>query len=179
MKKNCVILKWNPAISSYSMSRFLNDISGSEPESDWSIHEYEKVKAGDRFFMLKVGAGICGIVAAGFITSDPEQDADWSGRGRKVYYADYACEFMVNPETLPIPESRFLENNIPGFDWYGGHSGVVLNATQAEVLERLYSKYLHDHAALFAERIDLMAKRNMDNDQLYMEDDLWEKIRRN
>ena len=179
MKKNCVILKWNPAISSYSMSRFLNDISWGEPESDWSIHEYEKVKTGDRFFMLKVGAGTCGIVAAGTITSDPEQDADWSGRGRKVYYADYTCEFMVNPETLPILESRFLENNISGFDWHGGHSGVILNATQAEVLDRLYSKYLHDHAALFAERFDLMETRNMDNDQLYIEDDLWEKIRSN
>jgi len=57
MKKNCVILKWNPAISSYSMCRFLNNISWSEPESDWSIYDYDRVKAGDQFFMLKVGIG--------------------------------------------------------------------------------------------------------------------------
>ena len=55
MKKNCVILKWNPAISSYSMLRFLDNISWTESESDWSIYEYDKVKAGDQFFMLKVG----------------------------------------------------------------------------------------------------------------------------
>jgi len=116
MKKNCVILKWNPAISSYSMCRFLNNISWSEPESDWSIYDYDRVKAGDQFFMLKVGIGTCGIVAAGRITGDPAVGEDWSGRGRKVYYADYECSFMVNPETLPILERCVLEENIPGFE---------------------------------------------------------------
>ena len=105
MEKNCVILKWNPAISSYSMSSFLQAVEWEESESDWSIYEYDKVKTGDQFFMLKVGCGTCGIVAAGKITSDPVVDEDWSGRGRKVYYSDYDCDFMVNPATLPILES--------------------------------------------------------------------------
>ena len=172
MKKNCVILKWNPAISSYSMCRFLNDISWGEPESDWSIFQYDKVKAGDQFFMLKVGIGTCGIVAAGKITSDPEAGEDWSGRGRKVYYADYECSFMVNPETLPILESSVLEDNIPGFDWKSGHSGVVLDDEQAAVLNRLFDKYLNDNAAVFSDRLELIQKRDMDNDQLYIENKL-------
>ena len=177
MKKNCVILKWNPAISSYSMCRFLNDISWCETESDWSIYEYDKVKAGDQFFMLKVGIGTCGIVAAVVITSDPAVGEDWSGRGRKVYYADYECAFMVNPETLPVLECSVLEENIPGFDWNGGHSGVVLNAEQAQVLNRLFDKYLHDNAAVFAERMALIEKRGMDDDQIYFDQEFFGKIR--
>ena len=176
MEKNCVILKWNPAISSYSMIRFLEDIIDRENQSDWSIYEYEKVKTGDQFFMLKVGVGTCGIVAAGEITSDPEQDEDWSGRGRKVYYSDYACELMVNPDTLPIIESSMLEDNIPGFDWYGGHSGAVLEEQQAEVLNRMYQKYLQYHAAIFSDRLALIRKREMYNDQLYIEPRLLDAI---
>lgn len=167
--KNCVILKWNPAISSYSMSRFLNDISWNENESDWSIYEYDKVKAGDQFFMLKVGIGTCGIVAAGAITSDPAAGEDWSGRGRKVYYADYTCEFMVNPETLPILESGVLEEKIPDFDWRAGHSGVVLTPCQSRKLNDIYQNYLQENAAIFADRFALIDRRNMDNDQIYIE----------
>ena len=47
MKENCVILKWNPAISSYSMIRFLQNIVWEKNESDWSIYEYEKVQIVD------------------------------------------------------------------------------------------------------------------------------------
>lgn len=174
--KKIVILKWNPAISSYSMLRFLQDIAWEDTESDWSIYEYDKVKTGDQFFMLKVGIGTCGIVASGKITSDPVVDEDWSGRGRKVYYSDYVCDFMVNPETLPILESSILEDNIPGFDWNGGHSGVVLDNAQATALEQLFGKYLHDNAALFADRQALIEKRDMDNDQLYIAGELLTEI---
>jgi hypothetical protein len=177
MKRNCVILKWNPAISSYSMLRFLNAVSWCETESDWSIYEYEKVRAGDRFFMLKVGCGTCGIVAAGEITSDPAPGEDWSGRKRKVYYADYSCDFMVNPETLPILESSFLEIRIPGFDWYGGHSGVVPDDETGRTLNRLFEQYLRENAAVFTDRLELMEKRCMDNDQIYIDEDLLDKIK--
>ena len=176
MKKNCVILKWNPAISSYSMSRFLQAIEWEESSSDWSIAQYDRVKAGDQFFMLKVGIGTCGIVAAGIITSDPAVGEDWSGRGRKVYYSDYDCNFMVNPETLPILESSVLEDNIPGFDWNGGSSGVVLDDEQTAVLKRLFDKYLRDNAAIFNDRLALIEKRGMDNDQLYIEEELLTEI---
>jgi hypothetical protein len=174
--KTCVILKWNPAISSYSMLHFLSSINYEETESDWSIYEHEKVKAGDQFFMLKVGVGTCGIVSAGTITSDPVCDEDWSGRGRKVFYSDYTCDFMVNPETLPILESSVLEDNIPDFDWNGGHSGAVLSEEQASVLNRLFDKYLRDNAATFADRLQLIERRHMDNDQLYISEELFEKI---
>ena len=176
MKKNCVILKWNPAISSYSMSRFLQAIEWEEPGSDWSIAQHDQVKTGDQFFMLKVGAGMCGIVASGTITSDPAAGEDWSGRGRRVFYSDYDCDFMVNPETLPILESSVLEDNIPGFDWNGGHSGVVLEDEQAAVLKRLFDKYLRDHAAIFTDRLALIEKRGMDNDQLYIEAEILAEI---
>ena len=83
-EKNCVHLKWNPAIFSYNMSRFLPAVEWEEASSDWSIVQYDRVKAGDRFFMLRVGLGMCGIAASGKITSDPTPGEDWSDRGRKV-----------------------------------------------------------------------------------------------
>ena len=159
------------------MSRFLEDIQW-EGVSDWSIAQYDRVKAGDKFFMLKVGLGVCGIVASGKITSDPEIGEDWSGRGRQVYYSEYDCDFMVNPETLPVLESRTLKEHTPDFDWNGGHSGVVLDNKQAAVLKRLFDSYLKDNAAVFTERLALIEKRDMDNDQLYINKRLLTKIQK-
>jgi hypothetical protein len=73
-------------------------------------------------------------------------------------------------------ESSVLEDNIPGFDWNGGHSGVVLDDEQAAVLNRLFDKYLHDNAAIFADRLELIEKRGMENDQIYIDTELFDKI---
>ena len=177
MNENCVVFKWNPGISSYSFTDFEIAIANEEYDSDWSIFDHEKVKTGDRFFMLKVGCGTCGIVAAGVITSDPKPGRDWSGKGRKVWYSDYRSEFMVNPATLPIIESTALEDNIPGFDWYGGHSGVVLEEDSAAVLEKLYLTYLRKNIPIFTKRLNLIRERNSYNDQLYINEKLLTQIK--
>ena len=164
---NVVILKWNPAISSYSFIRFLEHIVEKENVMNWSIWEYEKAHKGDEVFMLKVGCGINGIVMAGKLTSEPYVSGDWSGRGRKVYYSDFKVELMVNPATLPIIESSFLEDNVPGFEWYSGHSGAVLDEQQAQAFRIIYDRYLRENAPVFLDRQELIAQRGLLNDQFF------------
>lgn len=175
--KNTVILKWNPAISSYSMGRFLNDIVSRNAESDWSIWEYEHVHKGDIFYMLKVGMGQPGIVMRGKITSDPEPGEDWSRQGRKVYYSNYTAEIMINPDTLPLLSSNTLRDSIPGFDWFAGHSGVVLDKKQSEILNNVWEEYLQKNKAEFLSRLELIECRDLLNDQLYLAPALVKVIR--
>ena len=64
------ILMWNPSISSYTMERFEDDLrdmtDGRTPEDfNWSVWDYENVKEGDKFFMVKVGPGTNGVVISG------------------------------------------------------------------------------------------------------------------
>ena len=176
MGKNCVILKWNPDISSYSMIRFCSDILDKNNTSDWSIYEYDKVKKGDQFFMLKVGTGTCGIVASGEITADPAAGEDWRGTQNIVYYADYCCEIMVNPDKLPIIDSSILEKSITDFNWRGGHSGTVLNELQTAELNRIYRSYLLKNAVCFDKRLKTLAKRGAYNYHLYIDEKLLKQI---
>ena len=165
---NTVILKWNPAVSSYNLIRFLDDIVQENNESDWSIWEHERVRAGDTFYMLKVGHGQTGIVMRGKITTDPVEDEDWSGRGRRTYYCNYQAEIMINPDAFPLLGSDALQDNIPDFDWTGGHAGVVLEPRSAAVLETMWQVYLLENGAEFTSRIELIGRRNMINDQLFL-----------
>lgn len=165
---NTVIFKWNPAISSYSMLEFLDDIRRKINNGDWSVHDYEKINAGDRFYMLKVGKGQTGIVKRGRIITDPFTDEDWFRQKRKTYYCDYRANIMINPDTFSLLSSEQLQQTIPNFDWFGGHSGLVLDPVQANRLEKLWNTYLTDMQEEFLARLELMEKRdNMINDQLF------------
>ena len=179
MMANTVIFKWNPAISSCSMHQFLEEILDEDGRGDWSVHDYERIHAGDIFYMLKVGKGQTGIVKRGGITTDPVTDEDWSRQGRVTYYCDYEAEIMINPDTFSLLTSEQLQEAIPDFDWFGGHSGVVLNEDQAAKLETLWHKYLMSMIDEFCSRSELIERRdNMVNDQIYIALQLDEKILR-
>ena len=112
----------------------------------------------------------------GTITGAPVAYGDWSGRGRVVYYCDYEAEIRINPDTFALLTSERLRDAIPDFDWFGGHSGVVLDEGQAAKLEALWQQYLQDMLDEFASRLELIERRGMPNDQLYLAPALDEKL---
>ncbi|MBR5856823.1 MAG: hypothetical protein IKY70_06090 [Bacteroidales bacterium] len=133
------ILMWNPSISSYTMERFeedLRDIANGWKLEDfnWSVWDYENAREGDSFYMVKVGPGTNGIVMSGTFSSNPYQDKDWSGKGRKVFYMDMLIKEMIHPDRCPILSSEKLATEMPDFVWNGGHSGQLLNEEQADKL---------------------------------------------
>lgn len=150
-----VILKWNPGFSSYTMVRFLNDLekcafsNSDKSDMNWSVWDYDKVHAGDTFYMLKVGYGQIGLVAKGTLSSDAYSGEDWSWRDRPTRYCDLKFEFMVNPDAYPLVDSAMLAQAIPDFDWKGGHSGLVLTDEQADKLESLWNEYMQRQAEYF------------------------------
>ncbi|MBQ6962102.1 MAG: hypothetical protein IJP79_00130 [Paludibacteraceae bacterium] len=165
---NTVILKWNPAFSSYSMSQYLGElynlVNYHEYDFNWSVWDYDKIHAGDRYYWVKLGYGQTGIVSSGTITSDPYQGEDWSGKGRKTYYVDFEPDVMINPDTLPILTSQELSNEMPDFDWSKGHSGVVLNEQQSTSVEILWKNFIERNQTLWQKALEGRHK-----DQLWME----------
>lgn len=154
VKQNTIILMWNPTVSSYTMERFesdLKDLYGGWMDDDfnWSVWEYEKVKEGDKFFMVKVGPGTNGIVMAGKFTSEPYKDEDWSGKKRIVYYMDMEVTHMIHPDRCPLLTSEMLTKEIPDFVWTDGHSGQILNDEQAKKLDALWDAYLNGNLDIF------------------------------
>ncbi len=155
-----VILKWNPSFSSYTMARFLNDLekcalaNNGNIGMNWSIWDADKVKKGDTCYLLKVGYGQTGIAARGTITSDPYSDEDWAWRDRPTMYCDFDFEAMINPDAFPLLNSEELTKAIPDFDWYGGHSGIVLTEKQGEELERQWNEYMQSQAPYFEKASD-------------------------
>ena len=146
---NTVILFWNPAISSYTLERFKNDLTNLDDTYDWSVWEHDKAKYGDRFFLVRCGEGNTGICMSGRFSSHPFIGEDWSGRGREVYYMKMLPDYIIDSEVNPILTTKELQKAIPDFNWTGGHSGRILPSEQAVILEKLWSQYLDKHKDLF------------------------------
>ena len=154
------LLYWNPFFSSYKLDRFLQDfnfLEGKDVLTDedswdrspnffnWDVMEYKKAKRGDRFVFVKVGYDKpTGIVGVGKFTSDPYEDEDWSGQGRKIYYMDMRWESVVRPDSDKILKTETLIEAIPEINWAKGRSGVEVEPEIAEKIEALWQKHLEE-----------------------------------
>lgn len=154
---NTFLLRWNPAISSYTMARLDQDLeawaSGYWDEDfDWSIHEWQQARKGDRFFLVRVGEGNTGIFAAGRFTSDPTLGEDWSGKGREVYYMQMTFEAVFHPERTEIISTEELERELPHLDWRKGHSGELVDHETADRLELMWRDFIGRNKAIYLPR---------------------------
>lgn len=156
------ILFWNPDISSYTEKRFKNDFYSGFGVGNWSFREYENIKPGDKFYMVRCGEGNLGIVMKGLILTEAYEDSDWSPKKRhNIHYADIYQNFTINSfDNVKLITPDELTKEIPDFDWYGGGSGRLLNEKDAAKLDVLWEKYLVQHSYLLEE--DLAFKNQMD-----------------
>lgn len=133
------------------MERFQNDFHYGFCVGNWSINEYEKVKPGDRYYMIRCGNGKTGIVMQGKIESKCYESSDWSPKRRKkIFYADINYWIMVNPEIAPnILTPEILSQHLPDFNWFGGHSGRRLSKEYEKKLDELWSNYINSNPVMF------------------------------
>lgn len=143
---NTVVLMWNPVISSVKLEDYAQWFDGlctfKESIHNWSIYDYDKVGYGDRFLLVRVGDEQTGLVAAGMISSDCYEGADWAGSDRKRYYADLVPMIAFNQAGNAVyPTREQLQGAVPDFDWGGGHSGRVLTEAQACKLDEFLDDF--------------------------------------
>lgn len=160
---NTFLLRWNPAISSYTMEQFDSDMEDYAhyeywDDFNWSVHEWEKAQDGDRFFMLRVGEGKTGIFAAGHFISDPFKGEDWSGKGREVYYMTMEFDALFHPKRTEIITTEELQRALPNIDWEKGHSGELITTEDAECLNKMWNEHIKKHAEAFRPRAVMNTK---------------------
>lgn len=155
---NTFLLYWNPFFSSYKLERFMNDFNFANGKNiltdgdnwdrspdmfNWSVAEYDKAHAGDRFIFIKVGYDRpTGIVGVGQFTSEPYSGEDWSGQGRKIYYMDMAWETVINPTSDLVLKTHELIKAIPEIMWSKGRAGVMVVPEIAEKIDALWKQHL-------------------------------------
>jgi hypothetical protein len=125
------ILRWNPAISSFTEETFREGVDRLANDgtalTSWSLHDWESVRPGDWALFARVGGeepstdGIAGICR---IASMPYEALSWRGDGSTAHYAEIDLRLLNDPAATGVLAAPELDALFPSVDWHGGHSGV-------------------------------------------------------
>lgn len=155
---NTFILRWNSAVSSYTMEHLDSDMSEWSQDGwcnadfEWSVYEWHRAHVGDRFFMVHVGEGNTGIFAAGRFTSDPYKANDRSDNSGDVYCMKMEFEAVFHPERSEIITAEDLEPELPYLDLLDGHSGQMLDKEDAVRLELMWRDFVGRNKSMLLPR---------------------------
>jgi 5-methylcytosine-specific restriction protein A len=129
--------------------------AGERVAERWSCGNTKVIRAGDRFFLIRLGKTPRGIFGAGYVTSPPFYEPHWDderrARGDVTLYVMVEFDWLVDPEGEPegmIP-FRYLETEprFTGMKWRLQKSGAripdaVAAAVEAEVRQASSGEYL-------------------------------------
>jgi hypothetical protein len=137
-KANVFLLRWNPAISSYTRDEFADTVAfyreNGRDGFNWSVREIERVRPGDIALFCRVGTDADRIDGVGVFTGRTRTGESWRGDGTRVGYADLVLDFVQDPSEALLFPAEELAAAFPDCDWHGGPSGITLDAGPAEAL---------------------------------------------
>lgn len=139
------ILTWNPVTSSLT-TRENNDCIKTmliSPARYWEVRDYEQVRIGDKFYVVKCGTSNTGIFQCGLIDSNPYPRVEDDGRTH--YYVDLKTSVHINFNEVKILSTKELASAIPSVHWKDETSGRLLTSEEASILESMWAQYLSDH----------------------------------
>lgn len=132
------ILRWNPAVSSFTEGTFLEGIERLGRDgaalTSWSLYDWESVRPGDWGVFARVGGedpatdGIAGLCR---FSSLPYEAPSWRGDGTTGHYAEIDLRLLNAPAATDLLAAPELDALFPLIDWHGGHSGVPVPAGTA------------------------------------------------
>lgn len=130
--------RWNAGISSFTLEEY-RALRQTNPDGfmlNWSIWDWEQVREGDEYFMMRVDGDHPGIVFYGDFYDEPWEEESWRGDGKMIHYMDIVCRKPGLPDN-PLLSLEQLNEAIPEIDWLHGHSGVLLTREQGEIIMQL------------------------------------------
>jgi 5-methylcytosine-specific restriction protein A len=132
------LLTWNPA-KQIPMQEFINIREslhqGETADWDWTCRSHNKVKAGDRFFMLRQGSAPRGIVGSGWIRS-----YGWEHK-EGGHYVDITWEAVTDPHRPFDPRTIAGAED---FHWTPQGSGIELDPAISDAVWKAWESHLQN-----------------------------------
>lgn len=139
-----ILLAWNPNRYTWgTLQDELTEIRRSKGgNSSWSVANRKTIKAGSRFFLIRLGKEPRGLVGSGWITSEPFEGEHWdeekSASNKTTNYANICFDVLAE---LPIITISELQNRpaLKGH-WEIQSSGPAIPLATARGLEVLWAQ---------------------------------------
>lgn len=104
----------------------------------WSVGRSKNIASGDRFFLIRLGVEPRGIIASGWVASEPESKPHWDESDRSTMYVDIEYDQLFKPEQLILPVT-LLEAMLPQQHWTPQSSGTSIRKDCLAQLESAWA----------------------------------------
>lgn len=131
------LLAWNPGFYSESeVSESIAPLKKGKPVIfNWNCGRTKAIAKGDRAFMIRLGKEPRGIVGAGLVVHEREEDAHFSGDGMTGYVDVKWEHFSLVPV---VPMSILQRPPFRGFKWSTQSSGIRVRPELVPELEKTW-----------------------------------------
>lgn len=139
-----LLLAWNPDRFPWGgLKDELSEIRRKGQVTDsWSVGNRTTLKAGSRFFLIRLGVEPRGLVGSGWTTSDsfaaPHWDPDKAAKGGTTRYADIYFDALEELPIIPMDELR--QPPFSNVHWSTQISGIQIPSPVAQALESLWAQ---------------------------------------
>jgi 5-methylcytosine-specific restriction protein A len=139
------LFAWNPNKWNWTtLDQIIEQLENSGKVTErWSCVSHKTIKPGDRAFLVRLGSEPRGIMAAGYVASEPFLSRHWGGEDKDVYRVLIDFEVLLNPATEPILTLDILKTgNLEKQQWTPQSSGISIKAELIDELESVWFDFL-------------------------------------
>jgi 5-methylcytosine-specific restriction protein A len=145
------LLTWNPAKWNWiELDRNIEQVEASGTIGlEWSIVSHRKMRRGDRVFLMRLGEEPRGIMASGFVVSQPFTSKHWNGDDKLTHRVAIEFEVIINPSSGSILELESLSTgSLSEVNWTPQSSGTEIKPAIANELEKIWLNFLSANECL-------------------------------
>jgi 5-methylcytosine-specific restriction enzyme A len=142
------LLAWNPKRWQWDDLEELSSVvkMGRPVLMRWSCGRNQRLKEGDRVFIIRLGQEPRGIFSSGSIVKGSFEDAHWDEErattGQKSFFVQVQLNALLNPDIdVILPRELLKAPPLADMHWDTQMSGVRVPDQVAEQLERLWVQF--------------------------------------
>jgi len=142
---NTFLFAWNPEKWNWThLEQSIEELEQTGRVKEmWSCASHKSIKVGDRAFLIKLGKKPTGIIAAGFVVTEPFLAKHWSGEDKMVPRVIVDFEVLLNPQNEPILSIDLLkQGKLSEQHWTPQQSGISIRPEVVDELEALWFDFL-------------------------------------
>lgn len=142
---NTFLFAWNPEKWNWThLEQSIEELEQTGRVKEmWSCASHKSIKVGDRAFLVKLGKKPTGIIAAGFVATEPFLAKHWSGEDKMVPRVIVDFEVLLNPQNEPILSIDLLkQGKLSEQHWTPQQSGISIRPEVVDELEALWFDFL-------------------------------------
>ncbi|MBN2892968.1 MAG: HNH endonuclease [Bacteroidales bacterium] len=142
--QNAFLFAWNPDNWKWiDLEKNLEELKNTGKVTlKWSCISHNKVRPGDRAFLIRLGVNPKGLIGSGKVISEPFLSPHWGDKDKDVHRVLIEFDVLIDAEKEQILLLENLKNKLKNQNWTPQSSGISIKNEIIPELEKEWFNFL-------------------------------------